>query len=339
MREKEQLDIADTNALLLHPNQFSITNPSSPGGIHGGRKTTRNTRHRVDLDELGNGILSEINKRKRKAPDDETGSPVREAGSSSWGGPAARAKAYAAQQQHAPAYSIHSLFTEKELTSHANYAHVATAHFFASSKNQQNNNNNNSTTNNNNTGVTTNGNNTDNDDASGTGDGNGTGQEDNGTSTPTTDMVRTASQNHHATRSTRTHGNGSLNPLAELSDKPATRPNLPYHILANYHARPNSNAPPLPPLMNEEIDDDCARMDRLQSRPAGWVDKGLIECLVEERYADAVDGVPSNPDRFSLLHPDFPVEMGVHLYPVGGREGDEMVGLNERERERKRQRV
>lgn len=332
MREKEQLDIADTNALLLHPNQFSITNPASPGGIHGNRKT-RHTRHRVDLDELGNGILSEIHRRKRKAADDDVGSPVRDAGHLS---PAARTKAYLSQQQHAPTYSIHSLFTEKELTAHANQAHVATVHFFAASRRenkQQQQQHHHHHHHNHHSGAGTNGNNTDADDASGVGDG--TGQEDNGT--PATDMVRTASQNFHATRSTRTHGNGSsLNPLAELSDKPATRPNLPYHILSNYHARPNSSAPPLPALMNEEIDDDCARMDRLQSRPAGWVDRNLVELLVEP-FVNEVDGIPQNPDRFNMFHPDFPISSGMHLYPLrGGKEGDEMFGpAHDRKRQRR----
>ena len=321
VREKEQLDIADTSALLLHPNQFSITNPGSPGG-HSSRKTTRNTRHRVDLDELGNGILSEIHKRnnnKRKAHDDDTpGSPGREGGGTGHLTPATRARTYLSHQQNAPAYSIHSLFTEKELSAHANQAHVATAHFFASSKreNQQEHHHHLNSHH-------ASANNTDADDnASGTG-----AEEDAGGGTPTaTDMLRTASQNFHATRSTRTHGNGfALNALAELSDKPATRPNLPYHVLANYHARPNSNAPPLPPLMNEEIDDDCARMDRLQSRPNGWVDRNLIELLVEP-YLHEVDGIPQNPERFSLLHPDFPVDSGVHLYPLhGGRDGDFML--------------
>ncbi|KAA8646419.1 Sds3 domain-containing protein [Aspergillus tanneri] len=300
MREKEQLDIADTNALLLHPNQFSITNPASPGGIHGNRKT-RHTRHRVDLDELGNGIMSEFNKRKRKAPEDDVGSPVREGGLSV---PAERAKAQLAQQQHAPSYSIHSLFTEKELSAHANQAHVATVHFFSTSKRGDQP-----------SGTATNGNNTDTEDASGV---DGTGAEDSGT--PGTDMARTASQNFHATRSTRTHGNHALNALAELSDKPAVRPNLPYNILANYHARPSNNgAPPLPPLMNEEVDDDWARLDRLNAKPASYFDKNLVQLLVEPVPA-RVDGVPSNPSRFSLLHPDFPIEMGMHLYPTRGSE-------------------
>ncbi|PYH87740.1 deacetylase complex subunit Sds3 [Aspergillus ellipticus CBS 707.79] len=296
MREKEQLDLADTNALLLHPNQFSITNPASPGGIHGNRKT-RHTRHRVDLDELGNGIMSEhFNKRKRKAADEDVGSPVRDSGYN----PAERAKAQVAQQQHAPSYSINSLFTEKELSAHANQAHIATVHFFSTSKRADQP-----------SGAATNGNNTDADEGSGV---DGTGAEDNGT--PATDMARTASQNFHATRSTRTHGNHALNALAELSDKPAVRPNLPYNILANYHARPSNNgAPPLPPLMNEEVDDDWARMDRLNNKPAGFVDRGLVQILVDNMQTD-LDGVPQNPNRFSMLHPDFPTDMGMHLYPL-----------------------
>lgn len=310
MREKEQLDIADTNALLLHPNQFSITNPASPGGIHGNRKT-RHTRHRVDLDELGNGIISEINKRKRKAPEEDAGSPVREgaaasgtaAATTSSSLPAERAKAQLAQQQQAPLYSMNTLFTEKELSAHANHAHVATVHFFSTSKrggDQP-------------SGTATNGNNTDTEDASGM---DGTGAEDNGT--PATDMARTASQNYHATRSTRGHGNHALNALAEMSDKPAVRPNLPYNILANYHARNSNNgAPPLPPLMNEEVDDDWARLQRLNAKPSGYFDKNLVQLLVEPVPTES-EGAPTNPNRFSLLHPDFPIDMGMHLYPLKG---------------------
>lgn len=316
MREKEQLDIADTNALLLHPNQFSITHPSSPGGVHSNRKT-RHTRHRVDLEELGNGIVGDhANKRKRKAPlDDDAGSPGRDGLST----PAERAKASLSQQQHAQTYNIHSLFTEKELTAHANHAHVAAVHFFSTSKRQEPV-----------SGAATNGNNTDIEDVLMGGDG--TGLEDDGT--PATDMARTASQNFHATRSTRTHVNAGLNVLAELSDKPTTRPNLPYHILANYHARPNGNAPPLPPLMNEEIDDDCARVERLQTKSPGWIDKGLIEILVDP-VPDETDGPPQNPDRFSMLHPDFLTDMGIHLYPVknnGKNGGFEMFPVTKRQR-------
>lgn len=310
MREKEQFDISDTNALLLHPNQFTLTNPASPGGIQSNRKT-RHTRNRPGLDEFGNGIVSDGNKRKRKAPhDDDIGSPARDGHST----PAERGKAAMSQHQTAPTYSIHSLFTDKELAAHANYAHIATAHFFSTSKKQEGA-----------SGTATNGNTTDAEDTD------AAGQEEGNGTPAASDMVRTASQNFHATRSTRTQGSAGLNALAELSDKPATRPNLPYHILANHSSRSNANAPALPSLMNEEIDDDCARMDRLQSKPPGWIDRGLIEMLVEP-IPDEIDGIPANPERFSLLHPEFPVDMGIKYYPVSGKSnGYEMFPmLNER---------
>lgn len=286
------MDISDTNALLLHPNQFTITNPASPGGIHGNRKT-RHTRHRIGIDDFGNGIGLESNKRKRKAADDDIGSPGRDGLST----PAERAKAMAEKQQTDKTYSINSLFTDKELALHANQAHIATAHFFSTSRNQEG------------VGTAMNGNNSDADDGDSAAPGDDAG-------TPT-DMARTASQNYHATRSTRNQGNVGLNVLAELSDKPATRPNLPYHILANHNSRSNQSAPPLNPLMNDEIEDDISRMDRLQTKPHGWIDKGLIDTLTEPAL-DEVEGVPANADRFSLLHADFPVDMGIKWYSVSG---------------------
>jgi hypothetical protein len=317
MREKEQLDIADTNALLLHPNQFSITNPASPGGLHSNRKT-RHTRHRVDLDELGNGIISELNKRKRKAPEDDTGSPVRDAGGTT---PAERQKQYLAQQT-APTYSMHSLFTDKELSAHANHAHVATVHFFSTSKRADQG-----------SGAVTNGNNTDVDDTPEV-----TGHEDNGT--PTADMIRTASQNFHVTRSTRgTAAHSALSALAELADKPASRPALPYHVLSNYHARPNGNAPPLTSLLNDEVDDDCARFDRLHGKPAGWIDSSLCELVAAPLPSDPVDGHPPNPDHFNALHPDFPSSVGMHLQPARPHPGPEMFQSTGMERERSSKRT
>lgn len=317
LREKEQLDIADTNALLLHPNQFSITNPASPGGLHSNRKT-RHTRHRVDLDELGNGIVSELNKRKRKAPEEEVGSPVRDTGGTT---PAERQKQYLAQQT-APTYSIHSLFTDKELSAHANQAHVATLHFFSTSKRPDQG-----------SGAVTNGNNTDADETPEV-----TGHEDNGT--PTADMIRTASQNFHVTRSTRgTAAHSALSALAELADKPATRPALPYHVLSNYHARPNGNAPPLTSLLNDEVDDDCARFDRLHGKPPGWIDSSLIELVAAPLPSDSVDGHPPNPDQFNALHPEFPSSMGMHLQPARPHPGPEMFQSTGMERERSSKRT
>ena len=292
-REKEQMDISDTNALLLHANQFTITNPASPGGMHGNRKT-RHTRHRIGMDDFGNGIGMETNKRKRKAIDDDIGSPGRDGLST----PAERAKALADKQQTDKTYSINSLFTDKELTLHANQAHIATAHFFSTSRNQEG------------VGTAINGNSSDADDADSAAPG-----DDAATST---DMAHSASQNHHATRSTRNQGNVGLNVLAELSDKPATRPSLPYHILANHNPRSNQSAPPLNPLMNDEIEDDILRMGRLQTKPPGWIDKGLIDMLTEP-VQDEADGTPG---QFSLLHEDFPVDMGIKWYSASGSGGN-----------------
>ncbi|MCJ1282653.1 hypothetical protein MMC26_001978 [Xylographa opegraphella] len=66
-KEKGLLDNADSSALLLHPAQFTITQPASPGGAHSNRKT-RHTRHRLDADNAE--INGEAVKRKRKAPAD-----------------------------------------------------------------------------------------------------------------------------------------------------------------------------------------------------------------------------------------------------------------------------
>lgn len=115
LKEKEKLDIADTNALLFHPNQFSINNSGSPGGPQSNRKT-RHARHRLEAEEI-EPISGVNNKRKRRAPAElENGSP----------GPAGRdmeptipfKEANArieAHQVSAPLYSIDRLFSNREL--------------------------------------------------------------------------------------------------------------------------------------------------------------------------------------------------------------------------------
>ncbi|MCJ1398474.1 hypothetical protein MMC11_001674 [Xylographa trunciseda] len=115
-KEKGLLDNADSSALLLHPTQFTITQPASPGGAHNNRKT-RHTRHRLDTDNTETN--GEIPKRKRKAPADfDNVSP----------GPVGRGfadpdnsfywdRGYSAlEQQHTTtALSINQLFGTKEL--------------------------------------------------------------------------------------------------------------------------------------------------------------------------------------------------------------------------------
>ena len=120
-RDKETIEIGESNALLLHPSQFGIANPASPGGLHGKRAT----RHRRDADELLN--FTETNKRKRKAGDsDESPAPTRQRldGTSTplW---FAEKQATIAKQIDAPLYSIDKLFTEKELSMTYNTAALA----------------------------------------------------------------------------------------------------------------------------------------------------------------------------------------------------------------------
>ena len=76
-REKEKLDIADTNALLHNPTQFSMNSVASPGAPQSNRKT-RHTRHRLDAEDVEATTNNHNggNKRKRKAPgENENGSP------------------------------------------------------------------------------------------------------------------------------------------------------------------------------------------------------------------------------------------------------------------------
>ena len=115
LKEKEKLDIADTSALLFHPNQFSINNSASPGGPQSNRKT-RHARHRLEAEEL-EPVGGVNNKRKRRVPTDiENGSP----------GPAGRDTepinplkeangGLEAHQISAPLYSIDRLFSTREL--------------------------------------------------------------------------------------------------------------------------------------------------------------------------------------------------------------------------------
>lgn len=120
-KEKEALDISDSSALLLHPNQFSLTNPASPGGTHG----KRNTRLRREMEELPG--FSENKKRKRNAVDDE-GSPAPKRGALDntnttpfWSSDKVRGL----RKETGPVYSVEKLFTDKELAMTYNAAALA----------------------------------------------------------------------------------------------------------------------------------------------------------------------------------------------------------------------
>lgn len=123
-KDKDAIEIGEgsTHALLLHPSQFAIANPASPGGILGKRAT----RHRRDAEEITN--FPESHKRKRKAHDsDESPAPSRQridngASTPSW---VYEKQQLMAHQVESSLYSVDKLFNEKELTMAYNTAALA----------------------------------------------------------------------------------------------------------------------------------------------------------------------------------------------------------------------
>lgn len=151
LREKDQLDISDSNAMLLHPNQFSIgNNPGSPSqaGLGIGKRTRYLRHHRGASPAPAGAEPGENGRRKRKmAPgEDDAGnesplphlsggrSPFKEAKST---------REYA--QFEAPAYSIERLFTEKELAMATQTAKTATWKYFNQSDKKESGSNSNAT--------------------------------------------------------------------------------------------------------------------------------------------------------------------------------------------------
>ncbi|CAG8970909.1 hypothetical protein HYALB_00000888 [Hymenoscyphus albidus] len=121
-KEKETLEVGESNALLLYPSQYGIANPSSPGCIH----NKRATRHRRDAEEMP--TFGESNKRKRKAIDsDESPAPTRQRIDNGTTTPIWFAEKHAmhSAQIESHLYSVDKLFTEKELSMNYNVAALA----------------------------------------------------------------------------------------------------------------------------------------------------------------------------------------------------------------------
>jgi hypothetical protein len=120
-RDRETIEIGESNALLLHPSQFGLANPASPGGMH----SKRATRTRRDAEELPN--FAENNKRKRKADDNESPAPTRQRTDNGSSTPLwfAEKNAMHNTQVDSALYSIEKLFTEKELAMTYNQAALA----------------------------------------------------------------------------------------------------------------------------------------------------------------------------------------------------------------------
>ena len=281
IKEKEQLDIADTNALLFHPTQFSITNPASPGGAQSNRKT-RHTRHRLEVDDLG--TLGEGNKRKRIVTDADNGSP----------GPTMRAieaevmnpwkESQLRMENHqmtAPLYSIDRLFSEKELAMHFQAASHATVDYFRNKNSGDSNGGDES-------GTITNGDATDEDDNLG-GSGNGTminegdaENEDIPMAAP--EMDRTANQSTHATRSTRNKnphtGKFSITFPDDMAGRAAAIPL--YGSSAKERKKEDENR--APGLSEQEKADDIAMMKvAMDEQKSGRWNTKLLEHLCEPK--------------------------------------------------------
>ncbi|KAL2759702.1 hypothetical protein ACRALDRAFT_1054290 [Sodiomyces alcalophilus JCM 7366] len=197
-KEKEALEISDSSALLLHPNQFSMTNPGSPGGAHGKRAT----RLRKDVDDLSG--YSDSKKRKR-GPGDDDGSPVPSrrlldpnTTTPLWQNEKLRFSA----KHNGPAYSIEKLFTEKELSMTRHQASLAAHKYILKNKVYSN-------------GATS---------PNGSDSGENDGSEQDGVESMSAPMMeRTTS---HTTRSSRAAVNQSLLEAAEASNNLE----LPKHI-------------------------------------------------------------------------------------------------------------
>ena len=126
-KEKEALEIADSNALLLHPNQYSITNPSSPGGTHGKRAT----RLRREMEEMA----MDGKKRKRGYNDDDgSPAPQRRHLDTSNSTPMWQTDRLINRKATGPIYSIDKLFTDKELAMYYNAAALAARKYLLTHK-------------------------------------------------------------------------------------------------------------------------------------------------------------------------------------------------------------
>ncbi|KAI9901764.1 hypothetical protein N3K66_003581 [Trichothecium roseum] len=249
-KEKEVLEISDSNALLLNPNQFSLTNPSSPGGTHGKRAT----RLRKDADEVQ--MYSDGKKRKRNGDDDGSPGPMRRGMDTNNTTPLWQSeKARAAAKQNGPIYSIDKLFTDKELTMHYNSAALAAHQYIL--RNRVN------------------------------GNGSGSSPEDSDSNDDDADAESQPSapmmerQVSHATRSTRggthqnmlddkiigmegitTFENAANLDLVRTMDPPRMPPHVPQQYLKPYPRSSDQNVPMA--LSTEDVNSDIAIMQHFR---------------------------------------------------------------------------
>lgn len=300
LREKEQLDIGDSNALLLHPNQFSIGNPASPGT--GAKRATRHTGKRavVDPDDPSSMLVQESKRKRRTLFEEAEGqSPAPGPSRIDLGAASpfrdARAK-NAFHQYEASAYSIDRLFTEKELSMAMNTAAIAATNFFVKSKAQGNGQNN---------GNGGSGGGVDGYDgiAVGSGPQMVTDGEVEDSGTPAgAEMERTVSQSYHATRGATRN---LLNDLAMVATRDIPFGSAtPMYVPAIMGTKANSAPVSASPATQAEVEQDLLVMQRDTGGDDAYNDKILERAAaslppVEYQYrpptflADGQDGNPA----------------------------------------------
>jgi len=266
-REKEQLDLSDSNAMLLHPNQFSIGHPASPGGPQAPRKTRR-TGHKFGENE--DLAAANENKRKRKLFEDNDNDSPGPSGRNMElrvGSPFREAKARTIHTQfEAPAYSLDRLFTEKELNMTINQATTAASHFFATLKRPESTQQENGTNGTN--GIAQ-------DAASENGEA-GDMDVDSDSPAGPIDMARQVSSNPHATRgATRL----ALGPANLASGRLPYIYNPPFVLDSKIFTKVNASAPPPPSLTPQDVEQDLKLMLR-DARPDDELNEKLLQAAV-----------------------------------------------------------
>jgi hypothetical protein len=262
-REKEQLDLSDSNAMLLHPNQFSIGNPASPGGPQAPRKTRRTGHKFGEAEELA---ANAENKRKRKLfeeIDNDSPGPAGRNMDMGISSPFREAKARTINAQfESAAFSIDRLFTEKELNMAQTQATTVASNFFAKMRNTEA------------APEATNGTNgTNGDHNSEMGDGADPDQ-DSDDVPGATDMARQVSSNPHATRgATRSAFNPAS--LAANGQIPFIY-NPPFVLDAKIFQKVNASAPTPPPLAPQDVEQDLKLMLR-EARPDDELNERLLQ--------------------------------------------------------------
>jgi hypothetical protein len=319
MKEKEQLDIGDSNAFLLHPNQFSIVNPASPGGAH--KRATRNT-GRKPLDPDDPAAIQE-NKRKRKHlfQDMENQSPApgpsrdNDAGFAS---PYRDIRKPGQRQYESSAFSIDALFTEKELQMNMNTAAISASNFLQQRQSNGQSNGN---------GNGLNGNQAEEEGAqSGSGTINDMDVEDDATpSAP--GMERMTS--HHATRG----ATKALTGMAAVAsgDIPFSTM-LPQYIPAQFGAKANSAPVAASSLAQAEVEQDLALMSRDTEGDDqinnALLDRAIAPIFTSEYQYQAPSEIQENQDSgaASLLPPNIAHLGGVAMSAQSSQAGHSEIG-------------